>query len=90
MERQRRFVCLAEACESIFLDSDSENKPLGDLGELEEDEIDDDGVGDDEVADNKNDSLPVIPDRHEVAHPRNNDDAAESWVLLCYLSELKH
>ena len=62
MERQRRFVCLAEACESIFMDSDSENEPLGNLGGLEEDEIDDDGVGGDEVADNKHDNLPVIPD----------------------------
>ena len=59
MERQRRFVCLAEACESIVIDSDSENEPLGDL---EEDEIDDDGVGGDQVADNKHDNLPVIPD----------------------------
>ena len=59
MERQRCVVCFAKASESIFMDS--ENEPLGDLGELEEDEIDDDGVGGDEVADNTHDHLPVIP-----------------------------
>ena len=50
MDRQSRFVCLAEACESIFMVSDSENEPLGDLEELrEDDDVDDDGVGGDKL-----------------------------------------
>ena len=29
--------CMSEACEFVFMYSDSENEPLGDMGELEED-----------------------------------------------------
>ena len=67
---------MSEACELVFTSSDSENEPLGDLGELEEDEIDDDGVGADDVPDNTHDNIPVIPDQHDVAHEGNNENAA--------------
>ena len=67
---------MSEACDFVFMYSDSENEPLGGLGELEEDEIDDDGVGADDVPDNTHDNLPVIPDQHDVAHEGNNEDAA--------------
>ena len=64
--------CMSEDCD--FMYSDSENELLGDLGELEEDEIDDDRVGADDVPENIHDNLPVIPDQH--AHEGNNEDAA--------------
>ena len=68
--------CTSEACEFVFMYSDPENELLGDLGELEEDEIDDDEVGADDVPDNTHDNLPVIPDQHDVAPKGNNEDAA--------------
>ena len=41
--------CVSEACEFVFMYSDSETEPLGDLGELKENEIEDDGAGADNV-----------------------------------------
>ena len=37
MERHRRFLSLEDACEFIFMDSDPESEPLGDLQDFDED-----------------------------------------------------
>ena len=39
MEGRRRFLSLEDACESVFMDSDSESEPLGDLQDVHEDAL---------------------------------------------------
>ena len=59
------------------MDSDYEKERLGDMGELEEEEIEDDNIDD-----IMHHNTPIITDQQDIAHPQTNDGATaeNEWL----------